>query len=74
MSYGVSFTDLYRRAATVCGQDSERRQACRPSRGATDEVRVHHQSQSSEADRPDDPAECAGASGSGDQMTVSREQ
>ena len=58
----------------VCGQDSERRQARRSARGAADEVRVHHQSESGEADRPDDSAECAGASGQGDQMTVSGEQ
>ena len=45
----------------VCGQDSERRQACRSSRRAADEVRVHHQSESGEADRPDDSAERAGA-------------
>ena len=38
MSYGVSFTDLYRRAAYVCGQDPERQQACRSSRRATEEV------------------------------------
>ncbi len=45
------------------GQDSERRQARRSSRRAADEVRVHHQSESRQADRPDDSAECAGAGG-----------
>ena len=49
----------------VCGQDSERRQARRSSSGAADEVRVHHQSESRQADRPDDSAERAGAGGSG---------
>ena len=46
------------------GQDFERRKARRSSGGAADEVRVHHQSESGEADRPDDSAECAGAGGS----------
>ena len=50
----------------VCGQDSERRQARRSPRRAAEEVRVHHQSESGEADRPDDSAERAGAGGSGD--------
>jgi ABC-type uncharacterized transport system substrate-binding protein len=36
MSYGVNNLD-------VCGQDIERRKARRSSRGAADEVRVHHQ-------------------------------
>ena len=65
MTYGANRADLARRAATVCGQDPQRCQARRSSRGAADEVRVHHQSQSGEADRPDDSAECAGAGGSG---------
>ena len=47
----------------LCGQDSERRQARRPSRRAADEVRVHRQSESGEADRSDDSTECAGAGG-----------
>ena len=53
----------------LCGQDSERRQARRSACGTADEVRVDHQSEGREADRPDDPAECAGAGGQGDQMT-----
>ena len=47
----------------LCGQDPERRQARRSPGGAADEVRVHHQSESREADRPDDSAERAGAGG-----------
>ena len=47
----------------LCGQDSERRQARRSARGAAEEVRVHHQSESRQADRPDDSAERAGESG-----------
>ena len=55
----------------LCGQDSERRKARRPPGGAADEVRVHHQSESGQADRPDDPAECAGASGQSHKMKFS---
>ena len=47
----------------LCGQDSERQQARRSSRGAAEEIRVDHQSESRQADRPDDSAECAGAGG-----------
>ena len=65
MTYGANRADLARRAATICRQDSQRCQACRSPCGAADEVRVHNQSQSGEADRPDDSAECAGAGGSG---------
>ena len=54
----------------VCGQDFERRQTRRITSGATDQVRVHRQSQSGEADRPDDPAEYVGAGRSGDSMTA----
>jgi len=69
MTYGVNFNDLNRRAATfVCGQDFERHEARRPSRGAADEVRVHHQSEGGEADRSDDSAECAGESQQSDPM------
>ena len=45
------------------GQDPERRQACRSPGGAANEVRAGHQSQSREADRPDDSAQCASAGG-----------
>ena len=47
----------------LCGQDSERQDARRPSHRAADQVRVHLQSESGEADRPDDSAERVGASG-----------
>ena len=45
------------------GQDIERSQARRSPGGAAEEVRVHHQSESGEADRPHDSAERAGESG-----------
>jgi putative tryptophan/tyrosine transport system substrate-binding protein len=38
----------------VCRQDTQGRKTRRPPGKAAEEVRVHHQSQSSEADRPDD--------------------
>ena len=69
MSYGASINRSVPARRHLRGQDSERRQARRSSRGAADEVRVGDQSQSSQADRPDDSAECAGESGQGDQMT-----
>ena len=51
------------------GQNPEGSQARRPAGRATDEVRAGDQSQDSEANRPDDSAECAGASGQSDSMT-----
>src|SRR5262249_23083517 len=41
----------------VRGQDFKGHEARRSSGGAAEKVRVHHQSESSEADRPDDSAE-----------------
>ena len=61
MSYGADQEEPYRRIASDGRQDPQRRQARRSARGAADQVRVHHQSESGEADRPDDSAECAGA-------------
>ena len=63
MSYGADLADSYRRVAYLRGQNSEGRQARRSAGGAADEVRVHDQSEDGEADRPDDSAERAGASG-----------
>ena len=47
----------------LCGQDFERRQAGRSAGGAAEEIRVRDQSESREADRPDDSAERAGEGG-----------
>ena len=69
MTYGAEHYRLVPARRDLCGQDSERRQARRSSRGAADEVRVHHQPENRQADRPDDSAERAGEGGSGDQMT-----
>ena len=63
MSYGADLADSYRRVAILRGQNPQRRQARRSAGGAADEVRVRHQSEDGEADRPDDSAERAGAGG-----------
>ena len=63
MTYGVSLYRLGPARRDLCGQDSERRQARRSACRAADEVRVRHQSQNSEANRPDDSTERAGESG-----------
>ena len=68
MSYSANDAANYRRAATYVDKILKGRQACRSARGAADGFRFRDQSQNGKADRPDDSAECAGASGSGDSV------
>ena len=70
MSYGPSTSRHAPPRRHLRGQDPERREARRSSRGTTDEVRAGDQSENRQADRPDDSASRAGAGGSGDQITV----
>ena len=68
MYYGADLADSYRRVAYFVDRILKGSQARRSTGGATEKVRIHHQSENREANRPDDPAERAGAGGQGDQV------
>ena len=73
MSYGADLGDLFRRGAILCGQNPQRREACRSPGRATHEVRAGDQRQDGEGPRSDDSPITSAASGSGDRpMNVSR--
>ena len=63
MSYGVSITRFGRTAPPLTWKNFKGRQARRPTGGAADKVRVHHQPQSGKTDRPNNSAERSGAGG-----------
>ena len=64
MFYGVNVPRLEPARRQLCRQDSQGREARRPTRGASDEVRAGHQPQGRQGPRPDNPAVGAGAGGS----------
>ena len=53
MTYSVSFTDLFRRAATYVDKILKGPETGRSASGAAKEVRVHHKSEGGETDRLD---------------------
>ncbi len=68
MTYGVSRSDLTRRAAAYVDKILKGTKPADLPVEQPEKVRFHHQSESGEANRTHDSAECAGAGGQGHQM------
>jgi hypothetical protein len=62
-TYSVSIPGLVPPCGDLRRQNLKRREARRPAGRTADQVRVRHQSESGETDRPDDSAERAGQGG-----------
>ena len=69
MAYGVNLRRPLPVGCHLRRQDSQGKETQRTANRTADKVRIRDQSKNRKADRPDDPAERAGASGQSDQMT-----
>ncbi len=70
MAYGVSFIDNFRRAATYVDKILKGRKPADLPVEQPMKFEFIINLESGKADRPDDPAECAGAGGSGESDKV----
>jgi ABC-type uncharacterized transport system substrate-binding protein len=71
MSYAPNYMDLFQRTADLVDTILKGAKTADASHRPTEEVRIHHQSESRQADRAHDSAQCAGASRQSDSVIVS---